>query len=48
MPIATTSAPNSLRRAGADLYAAPFAQSKNILLPDKLNDFGKIFFNILM
>jgi hypothetical protein len=41
--MATTSAPNSLSKAGADLYEAPLAQSKNIFIPDKLNDLGKKF-----
>ena len=33
MPMGITLAPNSLKTSGAELYAAPFAQSTTILKP---------------
>ena len=42
-PIENTFAPKSERILGADLYPAPFAQSKTILIPFRLKLLGKLF-----
>ena len=48
MPTLYTFAPKDLKSLGPDLYPAPFAQSMAILIPLRLNLFGKLDFKILI
>ena len=46
MPVEKTFAPKSESIFGADLYPAPFAQSKTIRISFRLKSLGKLFLNI--
>ena len=48
MPVLKTFAPSDSNNLGADLYAAPLAQSIAILMPFNEKVFGKFFFKILI